>query len=439
MKARAAEIMANPPEHIRLAAVDAATYQTFTSTPGTLVSALNRMEGQYRESGPGGALGAAMMRIIIPFRNTPANIFKYTMERTPFAPLFERYRDAIAQGGAAADIARTRMALGTMSILLATDLAADGHLTGSGPSKNERGERDALMRSGWQPYSIKVGDRYFAYNRLDPVGFTLGIGADFAEAVKDADFSDQNTTEIEKALTASIFAIGNNALNKNYMRGLAEFVEAISEPERQGSFWAQRFVGSFVPITASEVSRVIDPYMRMSHNMVSELKKRTPGMSSDLPALRDLWGRPRTLSSGLGATYDAISPIYSRQERVEPIDQMMFDDASFMAAPSRRVGGVSLTNHPAAFSRYLELRGQTRPSELGDKKLVNRYGDETLLTTLNAIVTGSHPLSSEFKKLDDAEARSKFVRKIRDDYAKAARAKLKLEFPAIFGNGDEDD
>lgn len=433
MKGRIADLIEHPPENVRLAATDAATYQTFTSTPGTLVNALNRIENQFRESsGPGGQIGAALLRLTIPFRNTPANIFKYTMERTPLAPLMSRYRDAIAQGGAAADIAQTRMALGTMTMLLATDMAFDGHVTGSGPSKNEKGERDALIRSGWQPYSAKIGNRYFAYNRMDPIGFTLGIGADLAEYMKEADYSESTAVEVQKAFTASMFSIANNALNKNYLRGMAEFVEAVNQPDRQGSRYMEKMAGSLVPITATELARSIDPTMRVAHDMVSELKKRTPGLSSDLPALRDLWGRPRTYESGLGAVYDAVSPIYSKREKIEPIDQEMFDQGWFLNMPQRRVGGVTLSNHPEAFSRYLELRGQATPGQLGDKKLAERYGSGNLLDTLNAIVTGNHPLSDEYKKLDGGEAKEKFIRKVRDAYARSARVKLKEEFPKVF-------
>jgi len=36
------------------------------------------------------------MRLLIPFRNTPANLVKYSFARTPMAPLMARYREAIA-------------------------------------------------------------------------------------------------------------------------------------------------------------------------------------------------------------------------------------------------------------------------------------------------------------------------------------------------------
>jgi len=372
---------------------------------------------------------------LLPFRNTPANIFKFTMERTPLAPLMERYRDAIERGGADADIARTRMALGTMTILTATDLAMDGHLTGSGPEKKDRGARDAQYRSGWQPYSVKVGDRYFAFNRMDPLGFTLGIGADLGEYLNDAEFNDKTGVEIQKAVSAAAMSIGNNALSKNYLRGLAEFLTAMGGSDSQASSWMERTAGSFMPTAAAEVARAIDPYMRATHDMVSRLKSRTPGLSADLPPQRDVYGRAKSYASGLGKTFDALSPIYSHQEVIQPIDREQMDQGWYLGMPSRKVAGVSPDSQTEAYSRFLELQGATKASKLNNK-LAQQYGDNTLLETLNGLVTGDHPMSAQYQKLPKGDDRKKFVMKIVGAYRRAARARVAEEFPA---SGDEEE
>lgn len=423
LKSRMADIIANPPENIRMASTDAATYQTFTSQPGAMVQGLNRLEQKWEQSGVGGALSASLLRFVLPFRNTPANIFKYTMERTPMAPLTERYRDAIARGGADADIARTRMALGTTMILTATDLAMDGHVTGSGPGKTEHSKRDAQYRSGWQPYSIKIGDRYFAYSRMDPLGFTIGIGADLGEYLNEADFDEKTGVEIQKAVSAAAMSIGNNALSKNYLRGVSEFLTALSGSEGQATTWVERMAGSFVPTGAAEVTRAVDPYMRATHDMVSRLKSRTPGLSSDLPMQRDVYGRPKSYASGLGKTYDAVSPVYSHQEHVEPIDREQMEQGWYIGMP--KPTGMEAE----AYSRFLDLQGATKASSLSSK-LAQQYGDRTLLDRLNSLVDGDDRLATQYQKLPKGEDRKKFVGKIVAAYRKAAKAKLEAEAPA---------
>lgn len=47
---------------------------------------------------------------------------------------------------------------------LVTQMVAQGHITG-GPADEDA---KALMRAnGWQPYSVKIGDKYYSYQRMD--------------------------------------------------------------------------------------------------------------------------------------------------------------------------------------------------------------------------------------------------------------------------------
>ena len=91
-----------------------------------------------------------------------------------------------------------------------------GIVTGRGPS--DRRERQAMERGGWQPYSIKVGDRYFAYNRLDPIGMSLGLSADMVEILANMDDDEAlGDAEVERTQAAIVMSIANNVMNKTYM------------------------------------------------------------------------------------------------------------------------------------------------------------------------------------------------------------------------------
>ena len=48
----------------------------------------------------------------------------------------------------------------------------------------------ALERTGWQRNSIKVGDRWYAYNRLDPAGSLLGLAAQMVEILNNSEDED---------------------------------------------------------------------------------------------------------------------------------------------------------------------------------------------------------------------------------------------------------
>lgn len=421
LKDRIVELVENPPSSIRLAAIDQAAYQTFTSKPGPLASKLSQIANEY-----------PAMRIILPFIRTPANIMKYTFERTPLAPLMKQVRADIAAGGARRDLALARISTGTAIMMVAADLAMSGQITGKGPEN--KAQREAMVRQGWQPYSIKVDDRYFAYNRLDPLGATLGLAADMVEILANDDYGIEKEKSIEELVVASSMAIANNVMSKTYLSGLSEMFEAMSDPQRYGEGFFQRLAGSVVPTGLAEVARAQDPYMREVQSMLDAVRRRTPGLSEDLPVRRNLWGEPVSYQSGLGNAYDMFSPIYSRSKRSSPIDAEILRLEANITMPPRRTSfdgvTIDLSRYPEAYSRYVELAGNAlkHPAwNLGARDL------------LDAVVTGKHPLSQVYRIYSDGPdgGKAEYIKKVLNDYREMARGQLLEEFPDLKAEYDE--
>lgn len=423
-KARIAEIVENPPNDIRLDAIDQATYQTFTSAPGNIT---RRISGLVNAA-------PAIGRLIMPFIRTPGNILRYTFERTPLAPLMSHVRADIAAGGARRDIALARVATGSMLMAASADMAMNESITGKGPS--DRAERQALERTGWQPYSLKVGDRYYAYNRLDPIGSLLGLSADMVEILSNMeDNDDLSDAEVESAYAAVAMSAANNLMNKTYMSGVSDLITAMSDPERYGRNYFQRFAGSVVPTGVANVARAMDPYSLEANTMLERIRSRVPGLSQDLPLRRDLWGRPISYRSGLGAIYDTFSPIYSRRENPEPIDTEMLRlgetiEGAFVTMPSRTqmFNGVrvNLDNYPGAYSRFVELAGNgTTSTQYGAPA-----GGKGAKDYLNSVVQGEGPGAHTYR-LKSNEGKAEYIKSIISRYRKAARSQLLGEYPGI--------
>jgi hypothetical protein len=414
LKDRIQDIITNPPENIRIAAVDAATYQTFTNTPGKLAQSLQNITAKY-----------PAMKVLLPFVRTPANILRYTFERTPLAPLMSQVRADIAAGGARADLAYARMTTGSMLMLTAADMAMSGNITGGGPSDPR--EKAALMRTGWQPYSVKIGDRWYAYNRLDPIGSLLGMSSDLVEVLINSDTDDPNY-DAEEASIAIVAAVGANVMNKTYLSGLADFFEAMGDPQRRAEGFVQRFAGSLVPAGVAEVARQVDPYNREVYSMLDAMKRRTPGLSEELPPRRDIWGRPIEFKSGIGWAYDVFSPIYSKKIKPEPIDTEMLRLEAPVGTPSRKVvfDGISvdLERYPSVYSRYLELAGN---------ELKHPAWGMGAKDFLNAVVTGKHPMSQIYQIRSDGPdgGKAAMIAKTVSEYRAMAREQLLREYPAL--------
>ena len=415
LKNRIAEIIENPPRSIVLSSIDQALYQTFNSAAGDFSKKIIALKGRY-----------PAFNILIPFVRTVGNLMKYSFERTPLASMMKHVRADLSAGGARRDMALARISTGSMIMLTVADMTMNEQITGAGPSS--MAERQALLRSGWQPYSVKVDDRYFAYNRLDPLGMTFGLAADMTEILVNDQYGPEKEKTMEEVGVAVALSVANNVMSKAYLSGLSEFMEAMSDPKRYGQSYFQRLAGSLIPTGVAEVTRAQDPYMREANNMIEAIRRRTPGLSESLPLRRNLWGEPISYQSGLGKAYDMMSPIYSKLENPHPVDdEILRLEVNITMPPSKTsMNGVTvdLERYEGAYSRYVELAG----NEL--KHPAWRMGARDLL---NEIITGKHTLSQVYDMKSDGPEGGKadFIKDILNQYRSLARDQLVKEYPEI--------
>lgn len=417
LKPRIAELVENAPENLRLAAVDAATYQTFTNAPGKIAQSLSKLTSNY----PG-------LKVIIPFVRTPANILTFTFERTPLAPLLSKFRADIAAGGARQQLALAQTGLGTAVMLTMADLAMSGQITGRGPS--EAGERQALLRSGWKPYSAKnpVDGKWYTYNRLDPVGSLIGMSADVVGTMQEAANAAEDDPDTERLAVAASIAFAGNLMNKTYLSGLSSIIEALNDPTRAAEGWAQRLAGSIVPAGVAAGARLEDPYVRQVYSMMDAIQARTPGLSDGLPAKRDLWGRPIKYESGIGKPFDALSPVQTSSAKPEPIDEELLRNEINLTPPGKRVSfngvTVDLSQNPKAYERYVQLSGN---------EMKHPAWGLGAMDYLNAVVSGKHPMSTVYGLRSDGPDGGKevFIRDAVRQYREMARRQLLEEFPEL--------
>jgi hypothetical protein len=219
-------------------------------------------------------------------------------------------------------------------------------------------------------------------------------------------------------------------MEKSYMRGLAEIVDVLANPQMKAESFASRFVGSFVPSALAEAARAQDPYRLEINSMLDGMRSRIPGLSKNLPLRRDLWGRAISYRSGLGAVYDAVSPIASRRENPEPIDEEMLRHETWVAAPKRQVvfDGVTVDltrdEFKGAYSRYTQLAGNA---------LKHPTWGKGCMDYLNDVVTGNHHMSSIYDMRSDGPdgGKSEFIRSTISQYRELARKQLLDEYPEL--------
>jgi len=294
---RIAKLVDDPTPELSSMALDAARKGTFTNPLGSMGGAAQNLINQT----PGG-------RWIVPFVRTPTNIMKYVGERTPILNLLsENVRAEFAAGGARRDMMLAKTTTGGALYTLGGYLAAQGMITGGG-EKNLTAEK----LGGWQPYSLKVGDKYIAYNRMDPVGMFLGLAADAVDLSGHLDPSD-----MDEFASMATLAVSRNLVSKSYMQGIINIIDAFQHPEAKMERYLQNLVGTVVPAGVNAIRKEDDDLAREVWSYTDAVKNRLPGFSKDLMPLRNILGEEMHLTGGLGP--DLVSPFRTTVASSEPI------------------------------------------------------------------------------------------------------------------------
>jgi hypothetical protein len=335
-KKRAAELLASPTERMLDRAFDYGRYVTFQRPLGEGMSAISR-----------GLNSIPGMKFIVPFVRTPTNLLKFSVERSPAAPLLKEWRDDFRAGGARRDLAVARAMVGTGVGALVAELAANGLVTGNGPADKDA---KALMRAdGWQPYSVRIGEKYVSYQRLDPFATTLGVAAGLVD-LQDH-MTEKQKGDVTSLLVASVM---QNLANKTWLSGISTLVEAINEPERYADNWLERIAGSAaVPAGVAQVARTVDPTLREAESILEAVRARLPRASKSLQPRRDVWGKPIEGEGGIGP--DLVSPVWQSTRRNDPVNNALLGAGVHVSKPNRKVGGVRLDAEQ--WSQYQEIAG----------------------------------------------------------------------------------
>ena len=420
-EAETISLVQNPPRDLDEAAVLFAQKGTFTAE---LPPALKNLQQTFNHPA---------LKIVVPFFKTPANIGLQVIERTPFAPLSSQWREEIAKGGVYRDMALAKVTLGSAVLATFGALAGEGSITGRGPAR--KADRDALIRDGWQPYSIKVGDKYYSYSGMEPISALLAVAADYAEYAKH----EQDASKIEEVFLGGTYGLYEYLKEQPYLQGVAEVAKLLGTSQG-GQVDGKKIVdglvkqfGGFViggsPAGAygsllAGIERLSDPTNRDTRaspelpmgvrgfvEAFNKYKSRLPYFNADLPEALNLWGDET--KSGTGAAYELVLPTKVTPQQFSEVDDALVRMGSPIGMPERKIDGVEMDAFE--YNRLLTIYGKELPSKT---------------EILNIMQTPGFDLLS----LDDQQ---KTVQRVHSKYMDVAKNQLKAEQPRLQAKIDE--
>lgn len=351
---RYAELLSNPTKELMAEADHIAEYRLYRQEPGKTTSAIMGL----RESISIG--GFKPLRYIVPFIRTPANLLKYGLERSPAGWLNPKLWKNIAIKNPEAADQIARAAMGSVAASALAWYVLEGKITGAAPTNPA--ERDRFYRDGKQPFSVRIGNKWVSYQRLEPFNQTFGQVAAAIDALK------ANDKDVAGKVAQAVSTISQNLVSQTYMSGLSNAIDMISQPERYAGDVFTKFataLGTPMSSATRTVAQVFDPTVRQPGTLGESFKAGIPGLSQQVPAKIDVFGQEVTRKSPAWSPIN-ITPA-EETTLTKELDRLKYN----IGFVSDVIGGVKLDRVTA--TRYQQLAGNYTKQAVAGLILTSTY------------------------------------------------------------------
>lgn len=331
---RVAEIMETSIKNIGMKKTDADTLSrtaekfaresTFTDEPGTYTKLIKQ-----------GLDHMPVFKFIMPFVSTPMNILHFGWRRTlpgalidKMSPVLRKTAEKRKEDWAkltpmeqAAARGRYATAVATSGAMIYFASQHGDHITGGGP--RNRKERQALMATGWRPYSfVKHGEdgtkTYVSYERVDPLATMIAIVADAAEFTKMNPDDSDGFAEVFSALS---FTIAENMTDKSFLRGVNNILNITREPEVYLPKTLKDITAGFVPMFIDKLKTANGEQMiRETRTLKDAIWRKVPIAEENIPPKRTFLGEA-VYKQNPGGVLAMLNPIYIQSTKNDLVDE----------------------------------------------------------------------------------------------------------------------
>jgi tryptophan 2,3-dioxygenase len=420
-------------------------------------------------------------KITFPFVKSPIWMGSESLQHSALAPLSSQWRKDIAAGGAKRELAIAKFGMGATLMTGVGSLVADGRITGGGPGNTAL--RQQYLASGWRPYSFVFkkeewdedfidflkdkgldpsigpsGALYVPYRGIEPIAGPMAMIADAVEFGRYEDDSDLTGQMIIGATFGLYNFIGQQPVMSALTSIAGSFTATIPNPKmafrnaidqvfKQGA----SYVGNgLVPFQSArgQVARSLDPvrrdisgdpYLPTGVKGLDEFRNQTfantPGLSKDLPAVYDYFGRAEYRGDPENPWTSAASGIRYSRDKQSQADKVWQALEIGPAAPSRAVdvsvpgedGSVNVKLMPAEAQEWRRNMAFVLGPALVRNKETGVY-ENKMVNVQDAIVAAADEPDFMYLTKDIQQS---VIKEIYNNYKQAAKEKLIMENPPI--------
>lgn len=347
----------------------------------------------------------AIGKWIVPFVDTPAKILEEGLKRTPVLGAMLDWADARRKGVGLADMhleaTLARQAIGFVGAMLLWDAVDQEDPWVTGSVTDQRKGAKSLAFATNPPNSIRIGNRWYSYERIEPFATAVGWTVDVLSAAKNGGNPGR------EALTSPL----RQTLEKSYLEGLSDFVDVLQKTT-EGDFsspeeYASRLAMSFVPnlyrqIVGSTTQEIPETAVwGKGAERAARVGKRAlqqgqiPGVQK-LPRY-DIWGQRLTYNDSLGNAgadflWALLSPVKTKLANdTKEVDAMLLmwnrqnpDKARYWPEAPHDIQDRKETHYltDQQFSDYAELSGQYAQEAVSKMRVNVRKPTEAMVNAV---------------------------------------------------------
>ena len=225
---------------------------SFQEDPGDVINRLVAM----RESP--GVMGA-ILKIILPFIKTPANILRQGARKSPLG-IFHLIFDTVSRiknkqgfdGAYIARVAEQIVAFGT--VMAFASMGDDDDLPFITGSSAQYGSAEHGFKANRvPPYSIRIGDAWYSYQRIEPLSTGLALIADGIQAFRNA----KNGKDGSAVMSDLMRSAKQIAVEKSFLDSFGELNKALDDPQHLAKALTNPVRG-FIPNVYTQVRQALD-------------------------------------------------------------------------------------------------------------------------------------------------------------------------------------
>ncbi|MAA67112.1 MAG: hypothetical protein CL581_20345 [Alteromonadaceae bacterium] len=291
-------------------------------------------------------------------------------EAPKFAESSGRFAKILASGDEdkiAEAVGRMSMAVGLTTTMAGA--AAAGIITGAGPS--DRDHQMALRESGWQPYSLKVGDTYVSYQKLDPFASMIGLVADVHDHMKYETEMDDDNSELSEVVQAIAVATFEQLQSKSYLQGLGQLMDMATDPTKEIPEFSGKMLGNLIPNLIASSDELFSDNIEEAQGLWGTFTRRIPGemiANKKRNALGEPISRRKFESAGdfVGGMVNYTMGINVNHTGDDPLDQAIAELDFPLRRPFHHKVGLNLKNQindttgQSAWDRWQELTAEVK-------------------------------------------------------------------------------